>query len=324
MEKIAVIGGGVSGSYLAYLLSNSGYDVTLFDIKEKYFKPCGDVVPNIYKPKFEWKIKYYIKNFAFYLDGERIYDVSYRNPKWIVIDKPGWINSMREKVNQVISTKVDKSKFDLIIDAKGPYDMDRQVVYTTRALIETNEFSDEAILEFNTKFTGFFWIFPDEEGVLNVGAGFIENKNSKDLLLNYIKNKFKDYKILDLRGAPISIGSVKSKSLKIGEARGLVFPMSGEGIRPSAISAEIAYEAITRGKNFDEYLSYNLTKIERRIEIQRRLLDVYMKSSINARKFLLKTFLRNDVLIDAFLEDKLDFEGILESARGIKYGSIVR
>jgi flavin-dependent dehydrogenase len=100
--------------------------------------------------------------------------------------------------------------------------------------------------------------------------------------------------------------------------------MSGEGIRPSAISAEIAYEAITRGKNFDEYLSYNLTKIERRIEIQRRLLDVYMKSSINARKFLLKTFLRNDVLIDAFLEDKLDFEGILESARGIKYGSIVR
>ncbi|MFP3164475.1 MAG: NAD(P)/FAD-dependent oxidoreductase [Acidianus sp.] len=324
MEKIAVIGGGVSGSYLAYLLSNSGYDVTLFDIKEKYFKPCGDVVPNIYKPKFEWKIKYYIKNFAFYLDGERIYDVGYRNPKWIVIDKPGWINSMREKVNQVISTKADKSKFDLIIDAKGPYDMDRQVVYTTRALIETNEFSDEAILEFNTKFTGFFWIFPDEEGVLNVGAGFIENKNSKDLLLNYIKNKFKDYKILDLRGAPISIGSVKSKSLKIGEARGLVFPMSGEGIRPSAISAEIAYEAITRGKNFDEYLSYNLTKIERRIEIQRRLLDVYMKSSINARKFLLKTFLRNDVLIDAFLEDKLDFEGILESARGIKYGSIVR
>jgi flavin-dependent dehydrogenase len=324
MEKIAVIGGGVSGSYLAYLLSNSGYDVTLFDIKEKYFKPCGDVVPNIYKPKFEWKIKYYIKNFAFYLDGERIYDVSYRNPKWIVIDKPGWINSMREKVNQVISTNADKSKFDLIIDAKGPYDMDRQVVYTTRALIETNEFSDEAILEFNTKFTGFFWIFPDEERVLNVGAGFIENKNSKDLLLNYIKNKFKDYKILDLRGAPISIGSVKSKSLRIGEARGLVFPMSGEGIRPSAISAEIAYEAITRGKNFDEYLSYNLTKIERRIEIQRRLLDVYMKSSINARKFLLKTFLRNDVLIDAFLEDKLDFEGILESARGIKYGSIVR
>ncbi|AEE94228.1 NAD(P)/FAD-dependent oxidoreductase [Acidianus hospitalis] len=324
MEKIAVIGGGVSGSYLAYLLSNSGYDVTLFDIKEKYFKPCGDVVPNIYKPKFEWKIKYYIKNFAFYLDGERIYDVGYRNPKWIVIDKPGWINSMREKVNQVISTKADKSKFDLTIDAKGPYDMDRQVVYTTRALIETNEFSDEAILEFNTKFTGFFWIFPDEEGVLNVGAGFIENKNSKDLLLNYIKNKFKDYKILDLRGAPISIGSVKSKSLKIGEARGLVFPMSGEGIRPSAISAEIAYEAITRGKNFDEYLSYNLTKIERRIEIQRRLLDVYMKSNINARKFLLKTFLRNDILIDAFLEDKLDFEGILESARGIKYGSIVR
>ncbi|BDC19867.1 NAD(P)/FAD-dependent oxidoreductase [Acidianus sp. HS-5] len=324
MESIAIIGGGVSGSYLAYMLSNSGYNVTLFDIKEKYFKPCGDVVPNVYKPKFEWEIKYYIKNFAFYLDGERIYDVNYRNPKWIVIDKAGWINSMRERVNQVITTTLDKSKFDLVIDAKGPYDMDRQVVYTTRALIETSEFNDEAILEFNTKFTGFFWIFPDEEGVLNVGAGFIENKNSKELLLNYMQSKFKEYKVLDIRGAPISIGGIKNKSLKIGEARGLVFPMSGEGIRPSAISAEIAYEAVTKGKNLNEYLSTNLNKIERRIEIQRKFLDLYMKSNINARKFLLRTFLKNDVLIDAFLEDKLDFEGIIESARGIRYGSIIR
>ncbi len=324
MENIAIIGGGVSGSYLAYMLSNSGYNVTLFDIKGKYFKPCGDVVPNIYKPKFEWKIKYYIKNFAFYLDGERIYDVSYRNPKWIVIDKSEWINSMREKINQVVSMTPDKSKFDLVIDAKGPYDMDRQVVFTTRALIETNEFNDEAILEFNTKFTGFFWIFPDEEGVLNVGAGFIENKNSKDLLLNYMKSKFKEYKILDIRGAPISIGEVKNKSLKIGEARGLVFPMSGEGIRPSAISSEIAYDAITKGKDFNEYLSNNLHKLERRIEIQRKLLNLYMNSNLNARKFLLRMFLKNDVLIDAFLEDKIDFEGILDSARGIKYGSIIR
>ncbi|AWR97757.1 NAD(P)/FAD-dependent oxidoreductase [Acidianus sulfidivorans JP7] len=324
MNNIAVLGGGVSGSLLSYLLHAHGYNVTLYDIKDKYFKPCGDIVPRIYESPVKWNVRYYIKNFAFYIDGERIYDVRYRSTKWLTIDKSEWINSMRSNINQVIgNVKPKKDDFDVIIDAKGPYDMDREVVYTSRALIKVNNFDDEAILEFNSKYTGFYWIFPDREGIYNIGAGFLENKNSRELLLKYIKEKYRDYEILDLRGAPISIGEVKNKDFKIGEARGLVFPMSGEGIRPSAISAEIAFEAIYKEKDLNEYLATKLHKIESRINIQRKLLEIYTKLSPSLRKYALRSFFKSEILIDAFLEDKLDLEGIRESIEVIKNGNAI-
>ncbi|EWG07018.1 MAG: dehydrogenase (flavoprotein)-like protein [Candidatus Aramenus sulfurataquae] len=323
--QIAVIGGGVAGSYLSVLLQRSGYDVTLFDLKGKYFKPCGDVVPNVYEPKIPWRVKYRIKNFAFYVDGEKVYDVNYRHTKWNVIDKTGWINSMIEEVRKKVigNAKVNSKDFDLVVKAMGPYLMDRKVVYTTRSIIKTEEFDDVAVLEFDTRYTGFYWIFPDEDGVYNVGAGFLEYKNSKELLFNYLKSKFKKYEILDTRGAPITVDLVKEKDWRIGEARGLVFPMSGEGIRPSAISAEEAFNAIVKGKEFNEALSQGLRKLERRIAIQYLLLKTYINSNNYLRKKMLKTFLSNGVLVDAFLEDKIDLEGVAESMRELRNGSAI-
>lgn len=325
MTKIAILGGGVSGSLLAYLLkTRTNYDVYLFDIKEKYVKPCGDIVPNVYSPPVNWDVKFRIKRFAFYLDGELVNEVEYRQTKWLVIDKWGWINKMRERVNVLHVSRFDKQNYDVVIDAKGPYDMDRDVVYTTRALIKTEKFDDKAIFEFNTKYTGFYWIFPSEEGIFNVGAGFLEYKNSKELILKYIKEKFSDAKIIDIRGAPISVSPIKNKSMRIGEARGLVYPLSGEGIRPSAISAEYAFEALYKEKNLDEYLNEKLEKIERAIQLQHILLNLYKKSSITLRKSLLKLLFKNDILIDAYLEDKITLDGILESARFVKNGGLLR
>ncbi len=324
MDKIAIRGGGVAGSYLANLLQNSNYDVTLFDLKGRYFKPCGDVVPNIYEPRISWNVKYKIRNFAFYLDGEKIYDVRYRHTKWNVIDKSAWINSMLDNIKQKIigNEKPERENYDTIINAMGPYIMDRKVVYTTRSLVKTEEFNDEAILEFNSKFTGFYWIFPDSEGIYNIGAGFLEYKNSKELLMQYIRSKLRNYEIVDTRGAPITIDQISDRNWRIGEARGLVFPMSGEGIRPSAISAEIAFDALTREKDFNETLDYRLHKLEKRIKIQHLLLRIYINLNESLRKSMLKAFLKNGVLIDAFLEDKIDFEGIAESVKAIKNGSI--
>lgn len=323
MLRVAIQGGGVGGSLLAYLLNRSGHDVTLYDIKDRYFKPCGDIVPNVYRPSFPWKVEYEIKNFAFYLDGERIYDVEYRSPKWLTINKSEWINSMRENIRQVVGNlKPNLKDYDLVLDSRGPYPLDREVVYTTRLIMKTEEFIPEAILEFNTKFTGFYWIFPAGENLLNVGAGFLEEKNSKDLLIDYVRNKFHKYETIDLRGAPISIGKVSRKEGRIGEARGLVFPLSGEGIRPSAISAEIAFSALNKGKDLESELKKNLSLIESRISIQSLFLNWYRNSAPYVRKIILKHFLKSEILIDAFLEDKLDMQGIKESLELIRSGRV--
>lgn len=323
MTKIAILGGGVSGSLLSYLIkSRTNMDIKLFDIREKYVKPCGDIVPNIYTPQVPWDVKFRIKRFAFYLDGELVNEVEYRTTKWLVIDKWGWINKMREEVGVSHISQFNKSEFDYVIDAKGPYDMDRNVVYTTRALIKTEKFDDVAIFEFNTKYTGFYWIFPSEEGILNVGAGFLEYKNSKELVLNYIKEKYRDAQIIDVRGAPISISPVKDRRFKIGEARGLVFPLSGEGIRPSAISADKAFEALYKEKDFNEYIEESLKKLHNAVSIQHKLLNLYRNSSLSFRKSLLRVLFKSDILIDAYLEDKITLEGIIESARAVRDGNI--
>lgn len=323
MTKIAVLGGGVSGSLLSYLIkTRTNYDIKLFDLREKYVKPCGDIVPNIYSPPIPWDVKFRIKRFAFYLDGELMNEVEYRNTKWLVIDKWGWINKMREKVGVNHVSLFNKNDFDYVIDAKGPYDMDRDVVYTTRALIKTNKFDDIAIFEFNTKYTGFYWVFPSEEGVLNVGAGFLEYKNSKELILNYIKERYGDAQFLDIRGAPISVSPIKDKKFKIGEARGLVFPLSGEGIRPSAISAEKAFEALYKEKDFEAHMDESLKKLYNALNIQHLALKLYRNSSLSLRKSLLKVLFKSDILIDAYLEDKITLEGIMESARFIKDGIV--
>ncbi|MEJ2770850.1 MAG: NAD(P)/FAD-dependent oxidoreductase [Sulfolobaceae archaeon] len=324
--KIAVIGGGVSGSLLGYLLkAKTNHEVKLFDVINKYVKPCGDIVPNVFSTPYPWEVKFGIKRFAFYIDGERVYDVEYRHTKWLVIDKWKWINDMRKNLGFNHVSEFRKEDFDLVIDAKGPYDMDRDVVYTTRAIIKTDKFTDEAIFEFDTKYTGFYWIFPAEEGLLNIGAGFIEYKNSKELLLKYMKERYGNFELLDMRGAPISISPVHNKVGRIGEARGLVFPLSGEGIRPSAISAIKAYEVLSYDFNrFEERLDSALKSLEDSIMLQHKILLLYRKSGLSLRKGLLKFLFKNEILIDAYLEDKLTPEGITESARFVKSGGILR
>ena len=324
--KIAILGGGVAGSLLGHLLkTRTNHEVTLFDVVDKYVKPCGDIVPNVFTPPYSWDVKFRIKRFAFYVDGERVYDVEYRHTKWLVIDKWKWINEMRKKLGFKRVSEFRKEDFDIVIDSKGPYDMDREVVYTTRAIIKTDKFSDEAIFEFDTRYTGFYWIFPAEEGVLNVGAGFIEYKNSKELLLKFIKERFSEYEMIDLRGAPISISPVRDKRWRIGEARGLVFPLSGEGIRPSAISAIKAFEALNHDlAEFNDRLTESLKDLERSIMLQYKLLSLYRSSGLSLRKGLLKFLFKNDILIDAYLEDKLTPEGIIESSRFVRSGGLLR
>ena len=43
--RIAIIGSGVAGSFLAWLLRDSEVRVTLFEQRRLYDKPCGEAVP---------------------------------------------------------------------------------------------------------------------------------------------------------------------------------------------------------------------------------------------------------------------------------------
>ncbi|HEV51734.1 MAG TPA: NAD(P)/FAD-dependent oxidoreductase, partial [Thermoprotei archaeon] len=236
MKKIGIIGAGVAGSYLHALLKSTGHESQLYDVTSSYFKACGEAITNSYSPKIPWKVIAEVHDFSFFVDGELIYSTSFRHPKWLIIDKSAWINSMRE--DAIVGQRPNLAEFGLVVDATGPYSGDREVVYAARALVRSEEAPHRVSLEFDSRLTGFYWIFPSANGMLNIGAGFMEVKDPLPLLRNYVKKQ--GGKIASILGAPITVGPVKVKAKRIREARGLVYPIAGEGIRPAALSAEIA------------------------------------------------------------------------------------
>ncbi|WP_449462922.1 NAD(P)/FAD-dependent oxidoreductase [Tardisphaera miroshnichenkoae] len=302
MQKIGIIGAGVAGSYLHALLKSAGRESQLYDVTSRYFKACGEAVTNSYSPKIPWKVVAEVHEFSFFMDGKPIYSTSFRHPKWVIIDKNAWINSMRE--DAIVGQRPNSAEFDLMVDATGPYSKDREVVYAARALVQAEKAPDGVVMEFDSRLTGFYWIFPSANGMLNIGAGFMEVKDPLPLLRNYVKRIGGN--ITSILGAPITVGLVKATAKRIGEARGLVYPIAGEGIRPAALSAEIAADAILRGRELEESLSAGLRDVEREIRTQRRLLGLYRIAPAQLRRHVMKSVFSSDLFLEAYLSDRAD------------------
>ncbi|MEM0097139.1 MAG: NAD(P)/FAD-dependent oxidoreductase [Conexivisphaerales archaeon] len=310
--KIAIEGAGVGGSYLYFLLSKAGEDVHLYDINDTYIKACGEAVPNLYKPRFPWDVVDEIHEFSFFIDGKEMQTVNYRHPKWIIIDKAGWIQAMRNSGSNFIKGRLnDRRGYDLIIRAYGPYDLSRDVVTVVRAIVKANTQEHKGVIfEFDSRFSGFYWIFPSGNGRYNIGGGFTEIRNPTELVRWYISKKFKQPEIIDMRGAPLSIGRVSNVKYSIGEARGLVYPLTGEGIRPASISAECANEAIYKKVDVELYLQEKLKPVEYDIAFQRRLLTIYRLMPQTMRRITFQHMLNKVTFLDNYLDEKINIKTI--------------
>jgi geranylgeranyl reductase family protein len=124
---------------------------------------------------------------------------------------------------------------------------------------------------------GYFWIFPLENGLANVGIGMImsdvRKKNVKldKAMLDAIetnplfKNRFANAKMVSpLKAWSLPFGSKKRKVhtdnvMLIGDAAGLVDPFSGEGIGNAMtsgfIASKVADEALTANDTSEKFLA---------------------------------------------------------------------
>ncbi|MFH1779774.1 MAG: geranylgeranyl reductase family protein [Candidatus Micrarchaeota archaeon] len=138
----------------------------------------------------------------------------------------------------------------------------------------------------NEVLPGYFWIFPMENGIANVGVGMIKtdmikNKvNLKQVMLDAIKNnelfkeRFSEAFIVDpstgqkldsnaVKGWNLSFGSFHRKAygngfMLVGDAASLVDPFTGEGIGNAMLSGKIAAKtainALSEGNYSEEFL----------------------------------------------------------------------
>ncbi|MFA5930156.1 MAG: geranylgeranyl reductase family protein [Candidatus Micrarchaeia archaeon] len=124
---------------------------------------------------------------------------------------------------------------------------------------------------------GYFWIFPLENGIANVGVGMMMGdmkkhgtdlgKAMEDITRNnpLFRERFANAKMVSpLKAWQLPFGSKKRKVhsenvLLVGDAAGLVDPFSGEGVGNAMLSgkiaAEAAYEALVAGDTSEHFLA---------------------------------------------------------------------
>jgi geranylgeranyl reductase family protein len=124
---------------------------------------------------------------------------------------------------------------------------------------------------------GYFWIFPLENGMANVGLGMIHSalkKKGVRLRSAHIaateapvfKERFKNARLIgDIQGWNLPVGSKRRRMhgdgfMLVGDAAGLIDPFTGEGIGNAMCSGKIAAQTIAEIGNAKDY-SANRLKI---------------------------------------------------------------
>ncbi|PIN98259.1 MAG: geranylgeranyl reductase [Candidatus Diapherotrites archaeon CG10_big_fil_rev_8_21_14_0_10_31_34] len=154
---------------------------------------------------------------------------------------------------------------------------------------------------------GYFWIFPVEEGIANVGAGII----TKDLKKNKVnlqqamfdaiekdplfKERFKDAKMVSpVKGWTLPLGSKRKKIsgngfLLVGDAASLIDPFSGEGIGNAMTSGKIASETILKALKENNFSAEFLKQYEEILwkEIGQEIKTSFMLQRLGRIRFLL-------------------------------------
>jgi geranylgeranyl reductase family protein len=154
---------------------------------------------------------------------------------------------------------------------------------------------------------GYFWIFPLENGMANVGLGMVV-KDRMDRNLNLVtetekviaehpvfKERFKNAeKLTDVKAWTLPFGSFKRTLhgpgyLLIGDAASLVDPFSGEGVGNAMTSAKFASEIIDECIKSNDFSMEKLAQFDQRLwkEIGPEMDTSYMLQKIGRHKWLL-------------------------------------
>lgn len=263
--ELAIVGGGPAGLSLAYFLKGSKINATVYEsLPQVGQKPCAwGVMKGIeeYIQIPREAVISEIKGFRIYLDGKLLYDIKGRETLGYIVNKPRFLRILGEKVDLRLNSKVvekdgkvfvngEEIKADKVIYASGHYSLKGE--YTIPAIQYITDYKiDPEIVEmyFFSDLLGYGWIFPEEDGSKIGIGGYADVNFLKERLKSLVKGKIKAF-----QGAKVADYGVLEDRLStgnyIGEALGTVYAVTGEGIRPSIMSAKIMADSLINNKDF--------------------------------------------------------------------------
>ena len=250
--RIAVVGAGPAGAGFALELMKRGFqgELEIYERDPFYRKPCGDVVLRdvLEESPLAPRVLNSIRRFEIRVRGETVFEKEYRDPIWFVIDKPEWVRGMREKAVDLGASMHVKSVFpdnlasthDTVVDARGPFANNGLTKLTiSRALVEHPVDPEGVLIDFDPDLMGFLWVFPHERDAANIGLAYKGERSPHLRLERLLEREYGSPKVLRMDTTVITIDQPPRTPryfhpvYPIGEAQGLVHPLSGEGIRPS-------------------------------------------------------------------------------------------
>ena len=293
---VLIAGAGVAVSLLARELAYKGFDVALLDWATRYRKACGDAVAlreglRGFLEKLGVVVTL-VKSFEIRIHGSRVYEESFREPKWVIVDKPRLVANLREEAEAQGAIMLHGAwrgqRGVVTVDARGPYaNNPERRVFVYRVISRAKWDPEKALLDFDLKSRGFYWIFPaDDDGrTVNIGAGFEESPSPaylRKLVENYSYKLLGGFEPLDEKGAPVTVkGPISTRekdTLKVGEAAGLVVSTAGEGNRPAILSAISLARAIESSfpniREIEEKYRAGISRVVSEVLVSRRLLAV--------------------------------------------------
>lgn len=309
-----VIGAGPAGAAFAHLASEKGYRVLVLDQAPwPGFKACGWAVPRQIERTIRIPTEVIlteIKRFRVYLDGRPVQEGE--EGLWgFIIDKRSFLEYLVSNAELKTKTHVEISfkPRPRVVDDKAPKPSlsyvlapgssglsDTDLIYAVQVIARTSRDVDPEMVElyFERSLVGYYWVFPRGTRVLDIGVGgYRDPKELVEMLKKFTEKLSEERGGLEViegpKGAWINVGGVNTQFFNatppvIGEAAGFVYPITGEGIRPSIVSAAAAFnrlEGRSLPREFDQTVRW--------IGIQRKLLDMVKKSSPDSRARIIET-----------------------------------
>ncbi len=315
--RVDVIGGGPAGASLAWFLRGRGLDIRVYDMSRVLgLKPCGGAVPVAVEEYLRVpgdSIVSRLRGHRVYLDNKLLFE-NYGGLWGYIIDKKLFLEKLVEDSGAHVARGVvassdpvgyvqgDSPEY-LRVVATGSYwsGLSGSRINAVQFIIEGHvgeEYEGIAELHFDSRFVGYYWVFPDNPGRLRVGVGgFKSFAELISMLRSFTSKWFAGFRIIDKMGSRIYIGGLREDLLDknlpiVGEALGAVYPLSGEGIRPAIITSWALAEAIKTGKPYREVLRRTL--LPWRISIHEKILNVLVRRGAELRASLLKTLSPED------------------------------
>lgn len=216
----------------------------------------------------------------FDIEGEK-FEMNFSRKVGVVTNRFVFDKNLRSKVGEegikIINNNIDPNKIkdEFIIDARGCIKCINPAIAIRCVCKKRNQ---KMFFMFNRKImkSGYLWIFPMSESLVNVGVGgIIKSFNIPPVdALNWFLKEM-NMKTLRISAAPICLDGkihnlIENNIIKVGERAGLVNPVTGEGIYYAMKSGKIAancikvdevhkYEELIKSRFSKEFKISNLT-----------------------------------------------------------------